>query len=146
MLSGGQLPDAKFERILRRTGLEDDTPIQGYEKTEKLVKRLEKEGYILKVKEGASNGEEDVFWVLGPRAKIEVGEKGVEGLVKSVYDPQDDEEDEELRRKVARSLGIADGQNRKDSAPKKKGRRRKEDAREDGDEEEEEEDDESEDD
>lgn len=143
LLSGGQLPDAKMDRYLRRLGLEDATPVDGFEKTEKLMKRMEKDGYVLKVKENAGNGEEDVYWVVGPRAKVEVGEKGVEGLVKSVYGfGVEAEGDEELERRIKRSLGIGEGVARKavEVEKKKKGRKRREEQEDEEDEEEESED------
>lgn len=137
MLSRGQLPDAKMERYLRRLGIEDNTPIRGYDKTEKLLKRMERDGYIVKIKESAGNGEEDISWVVGPRGKVEVGEKGVEGLVKIVYHFETDEADEkELERRIARSLGTGEGVARNepsDGQAKKRGRpRRGEEAQDEG--------------
>ncbi|KAK5173933.1 uncharacterized protein LTR77_002614 [Saxophila tyrrhenica] len=124
LLSGGQLPDAKMDRYLRRLGLEDATPVDGYEKTEKLMKRMEKDGYVLKVRENAGNGEEDVSWIVGPRAKVEVGEKGVEGLVKAVYNHEDgNDEQKELERRIARSRGLGEGAARK--APQANGEKKK---------------------
>jgi len=134
LLSGGLLPDAKMERYLRRLGLEDATPVDGSEKTEKLMKRMEKDGYVVKVKENAGNGEEDVYWVVGPRAKVEVGEKGVEGLAKSVYNVE--EGDEELERRIKRSLGIGEGVPKKgvEQEKRKRGREEREDEEESGEE------------
>jgi hypothetical protein len=131
-----------MDRFLRRTGLEDLTPVEGYEKTEKLVKRLEREGYVVKVKESAGNGEEDVFWVVGPRGKVEVGEKGVKGLVRAVYDPAEGEEEGELESRVKRSLGIAEGEGREQPTEGRKKRGRKKEADEEGEDDEDDEDDE----
>ena len=147
LLSGGQLPDAKMDRYLRRLGMEDNTPIDGFEKTEKLLKRLEKDGYIVKVRESAGQGEEDVFWVVGPRGKVEVGEKGVQGLVTAVHGELDDEGEDELERRVARSLGLNEpgpkviGAAQNGEGRKKRGRRRRdeEEEQEDGKEEDEDE-------
>jgi DNA-binding PadR family transcriptional regulator len=107
-LSGGSLPDAKMERYLTKLGMQDNTPVQDYEKTEKLQKRLEKDGYIVRVKESTGTGEDDVYWLVGPRGKIEVGDTGVRGLTKAVYGELDDKEDEELERKIERSLGLGE--------------------------------------
>ncbi|KAK0254010.1 hypothetical protein LTR91_010521 [Friedmanniomyces endolithicus] len=128
-LSGDELADTKMERYLRRLGLEDHTPIPGYSKTELLLKRMEKEGYLVKVRESAgAQGEEDVSWMVGPRGKIEVGEQGVRGLVRAVYGDVDGHAEADLERRVARSLGLGDAvvARRDDVPPKKKrGRKRK---------------------
>jgi DNA-binding PadR family transcriptional regulator len=128
MLGGGQIAQAKMERYLRRLGLEDRTPVPGSEKTEKLLKRLEKEGYIREIREKATQGEEDVSYVVGPRGKVEVGERGVEGLVKAVYgDLEGEEEEEELERRIARSLGLGEKARvvQNGEARKKRGRPRR---------------------
>lgn len=148
-LTGGTLPDAKMERYLRRLQMEDNTPVDGFEKTEKLLKRLEKDGYVFKVKETTGAGEDDVYWCLGPRGRVEVGEDGARGLVRSVYGELDGEGEEELERKMARSLGIGERVERKEATQnggerKKRGARRRGE-REEGEEGEEEEDEEDED-
>lgn len=120
-----------MERYLRRLGIEDNAPMGapggGQEKTEKLLKRIEKDGYIVKIKEASGTGEDDVYWTVGPRGKVEVGEGGVEGLVKAVYGEMNGEEEEELERRIARSLGW--GEERppatQNGVEKTKGRRRK---------------------
>lgn len=72
--------------------------------TEKLLQKLVKEGYLEKRRD-TSSGEELIEWVVGPRGKIEVGERGVQGFVRAVYGGHG-EEDEELERKLERSLGL----------------------------------------
>ncbi|TKA61998.1 hypothetical protein B0A55_10248 [Friedmanniomyces simplex] len=129
-LSNNELADTKMERYLRRLGLEDHTPIPGYPKTELLLKRMEKEGYLVKVRESAGGqGEEDVNWMVGPRGKVEVGEQGVRGLVRAVYGEMDGHAEADLERRVVRSLGVGEevvGKRGEESAPKKKrGRKRK---------------------
>lgn len=63
-------------------------------------------------------GEEVIEYMVGPRGKIEVGEKGVAGLVREVYgrpDPatlsntasaEDKEDMEEFENRLRRSLGL----------------------------------------
>lgn len=97
-----------MDRYLRRLNMEDATPVDGCEKTEKLLKRLERDGYVLKVKESTGTGEEDVFWIVGPRGKVEVGDGGVRGLTEAVYGELEEVEAEELERKIGRSLGSAE--------------------------------------
>lgn len=106
LLSGGSLNDAKMEQYLRRLGLEDNTPIQDCERTEKLMKRLEKDGYVIKIRESTGTGEDDIYWVVGPRGKVEVNEQSIRGLAATVYgDMETEEEQTELDRKIERSLG-----------------------------------------
>lgn len=128
-LSGGALPDAKMERSLKRLQMEDETPIVDYEKTEKLMKRLEKDGYVVRVKENTGTGEEDVYWIVGPRGKVEISDDSIRGLTKAVYGDQESQTaDDELERKIDRSLGISERLeqiNREQPAEKPKKDRRK---------------------
>ena len=101
-LSGGQnLAESKLERYLKRCNADDYTPL---DKTDKLLKRMEKEGYIIRVREREAGGEEMVSFVVGPRGRVEVGERGVAGTVRKVYGKRDVEADE-LEKKLERSLG-----------------------------------------
>lgn len=74
------------------------------EKTEKVLKRMEREGYIVRVRERDGGGEESIDYVVGPRGKAEIGEKGVAGVVRKVYGKKDAEADE-LEKRLVRSLG-----------------------------------------
>lgn len=121
-----------MERYLRRVHMEDSTPISTHAKTESLLKRMEKDLYIVKTKESTGTGEEDISWSVGPRGRVEVGEDGVTALTKTVYgNGLDEGEEEELERRIARSLGMADRvAPRQDAAQqnggrKKRGRKRK---------------------
>ena len=107
-LSGGSLNDSKLERYMKRVHLEDVTPVEGYEKPALLLKRMEREGYLVRVKETGPGGEEYVTWFLGPRAKVEIGDDGVRGLTKVVYNQPEGDEGQELERKIARSLGVGE--------------------------------------
>ncbi|KAI9692280.1 MAG: Altered inheritance of mitochondria protein 18 mitochondrial [Bathelium mastoideum] len=100
LLSGGQLPSSKLERYLRRANADETTPVAA---TDKLIQRLCKDGYIIRVKD-TSSGEEMIDYVVGPRGRVEVGEEGVAGLVKSVYG---DTADEELNKRIQRSLALS---------------------------------------
>lgn len=111
MLNNGTLPDAKLERYLKRVNAETYTSVGA---TEKVLARMIKEGYVEK-RRNTSFTEDVVEWTVGPRGKVEVGVDGVRGLVRGVYgfNDKDDngdagEEEEELERKVKRSLGIKD--------------------------------------
>ena len=137
MFHGGTLPDMKMERYLRRLGLEDNTPLdhrqrEGRQKTEELVKRLSTDNYVYKVREATGMGEDEVYWVVGPRGKLEVGDEGVRGLARAVYGEQDEADEEELERRMGKSLGLAEamaprkaGVEQNGEKKKRKGRRRK---------------------
>ncbi|KAJ5670335.1 uncharacterized protein N7477_005698 [Penicillium maclennaniae] len=102
-LNGGTLGDQKLERYLVRMNADQYTPI---DKTEKLLQRLCKEGYIVKSRE-MDGGEEIIEYMVGPRGKIEVGSGGVAGLAREVYGlAEGTEESEEFEVKLRRSLGI----------------------------------------
>ena len=107
-LSGGSLSDAKMSRHLARLDILDNSPVEGFERTEKLLKRLERDGYVVKVRETLGTGDEDVNWFVGPRGKVEVGDHGAEGLARVVYGELDGEPEADLGRRIARSLGIND--------------------------------------
>lgn len=100
-LSGGSLPEQKLERHLKRLNADQTTPV---DKTEKVLARMVKEGYILKSKD-TSAGEELVDYYIGPRGKVEVGDEGVAGLVRAVYG-QDALPD--LEKRIERSLGLTE--------------------------------------
>ena len=136
LLSGGTLPDSKLDRYMKRANVDDTTPFansaaySGLDKTEKLLKRMEKDGYVVKIRD-TSTGEETIDWIVGPRGKVEVGEQGVRGLVTMVYGEMDDDEAEELERKLERSLGMGDRKPQGDqqhTEEKPRGSRRKRNA------------------
>ncbi|MCJ1248533.1 Melanoma-associated antigen F1 [Trapelia coarctata] len=80
---GGRCSEGRLERALKKVAANDYGP--GGEKMDKLLKRMEKEGYIVKIREREAGGEESVEFVVGPRGKVEVGERGVAGCVREVY-------------------------------------------------------------
>ena len=102
-LSASQtISESRLEKHLKR--MNADNYVLAGEKTEKVLKRMERENYIVKVRERDGGGEESVEYVIGPRGKVEVGERGVAGLVRGVYGKKDAEADE-LERRLVRSLG-----------------------------------------
>ena len=134
MLSGGTLSDSRLDRYLSRANVNEVTPFAqssmsvAIDKTEKLLKRMERDGYIVKVRDN-SGGDETVEWIVGPRGKVEVGDQGVRGMVKEVYGEVEDQK--ELDRRLERSLGVLDvrqqennltGTNGRDSRRKRGGR------------------------
>jgi hypothetical protein len=112
VLNGGSLAEQKLDRYLTRTNAEVATPV---DRTDKLLQRLCKEGYIIKTRE-MDGGEEVIEYILGPRGKIEVGTGGVAGLVRTVYGKNHSDHEgltqlqredlEDFETKLGRSLGI----------------------------------------
>lgn len=98
-LSGGQLPEAKLERYLRRVNADHSTPL---DKTDKLLQRMIRDGYILKIKD-VSGGDEVVDYMVGPRGKVEISEEGAAGLVRAVHG---ESAGDDLERRIERSLNI----------------------------------------
>ncbi|RLL94984.1 hypothetical protein CFD26_101069 [Aspergillus turcosus] len=113
LLNGGSLPEQKLERYLKRTNADTYTPI---DRTDRLLQRLCKEGYLIRNRE-MDGGEEIIEYMVGPRGKVEVGVQGVAGLVREVYGrqgavegddptPAERAQMEEFESRLARSLGI----------------------------------------
>lgn len=119
------LADQKLERYLRRVNADTYTP---FGSLDKLLQRMVRDGYLEKRRD-TSSGEEVIEWAPGARGKVEVGVRGVTGLVRSVYGhgavplqsreqgrggDQDNTqrgnlvkmEEDELNAKLSRSLGI----------------------------------------
>lgn len=110
-LNGGSLAEQKLDRYLARTNADVSTPL---DRTDKLLQRLCKDGYLDRKRE-MDGGDEIIEYILGPRGKVEVGTGAVAGLVRTVYGKdvsgdapmsqfqRDDINDFEAR--LARSLG-----------------------------------------
>ena len=102
-LSQGQMmAEGRLETALQR--MNADTYFLSGERTENILKKMERQGYIVKVRERDGGGEESVDYIVGPRGKAEIGEKGVAGMVRRVYGKKDAEKDE-LEKRLVRSLG-----------------------------------------
>ena len=101
-LSQGQrVTEGKLQRHLKRVNASNY--VLAGEKIDKVLKRMEKDGYIVKVKEREVGGEETVEWVVGPRGRMEIGPEGIAGLVTEIWGPGIDLGD--LERRLDRSLG-----------------------------------------
>ena len=98
LCQGQRCSESFLETCLRRVNA--DNFLLG-DKTDKILKRMEREGYIVKVREREAGGEETVEWVVGPRGRVEVGEEGVAGLVRDVFGKEAG-----LESRLERSLGL----------------------------------------
>jgi hypothetical protein len=102
MLNDGRVSDEKLMRYLQRLNANVNTPVDS---TELLFAKMQKQGYIVKIKDNA-NGADITDWMVGPRGKVEVGAEGVKGLVETVYG---DTAPDDLDVRLKASLGIKDG-------------------------------------
>lgn len=96
------MAEGRLEAALGRVNA--DNHFLNGERTENILKRMERQGYIVKIRERDGGGEESVDFMVGPRGKAEIGERGVAGMARRVYGKKDAEKDE-LERKLVRSLG-----------------------------------------
>ena len=96
------MAEGRLESALAR--MNADTYFLNGERTENILKKMERQGYIIKIRERDGGGEESVDYIVGPRGKAEIGERGIAGMVRRVYNKKDAEKDE-LERRLARSLG-----------------------------------------
>ncbi|KAM3436338.1 hypothetical protein NHJ13734_005108 [Beauveria thailandica] len=101
-LNANDLSHPKLNRYLQRLNADKNV---GSERTEVTLKRMERQGYVVRKVDRppvGHEGELTVTWHVGPRAKEEIGIDGVMGFVREVYgEPSDD-----LETKLRSSLGI----------------------------------------
>lgn len=107
-VSGGQMPQARLERVLERMNANQNTPVGN---SVDILKQMEKQGYIGRVTE-SQGGEEVTEYIIGPRGRTEIGNDGVAGLVRRVYGAT---APEDLEARLTRSLKVA--QLEKEAAP-----------------------------
>lgn len=119
MMSGGSISEQKLNRHLNRVKAQEYTPI---DRTDRLLGRLCKEGYLVRHRD-VDSGAEVIEYHVGPRGKIEVGVNGVSGMVREVYgfgrsggggegEDEDEDEDEEgggTRRRNRRGHDVDEG-------------------------------------
>ncbi|GAB1312182.1 hypothetical protein MFIFM68171_02392 [Madurella fahalii] len=98
-LSGGELSDPRLRRHLTRLNAVENMPSMNphdetspSEKTDIVLQRMIKQGYLVKVTESKTTGDEDsTTWHVGPRGKVEVDKESIAALVRTVYGGSDDE-------------------------------------------------------
>ncbi|KXX82614.1 Non-structural maintenance of chromosome element 3 [Madurella mycetomatis] len=109
-LSGGELSDPRLRRHLTRLNAAENMPSMNpnddtspSEKTDAVLGRMIKQGYLVKVTESKTTGDEDsTTWHVGPRGKVEVDKESIAALVRTVYGGSDDE----LEKKLQVSLKV----------------------------------------
>lgn len=99
-LNGGELSNVKFNDYLKRMNADTNLP---FDKTENVLNKLVKQGYLDKVVERSDGDEDTVIWHVGTRAKVEVPPESVAAFVKQVWQ-RDIPED--LNKRINRSLNL----------------------------------------
>lgn len=102
-LSGGTLSEGKLDRFMKRMNADQSTPV---DTTDEVLKKMIREGYLVKVKD-SSSGEELTDYLVGPRGKVEVGEEAVANMVRTIYSGSSIND---LEQRLSRSLGIAESE------------------------------------
>lgn len=95
----GAITEGKLKMSLERVSARDYTPL---DKTDLVLAKMIKQGYITKTVERTEQ-DETIEYRVGARGKIEVGNKGIQGLVREVYG---DSAPDDLDTRLRRSLGI----------------------------------------
>ncbi|KAF4333649.1 non-structural maintenance of chromosome element 3 [Fusarium beomiforme] len=102
-LNGGELSEVKLKRYLQRVNADRNV---SSEKTEIILKKMERQGYVIKKVERppvGHDGDPNTTWHVGPRGKEEVGLDGVMGITREVYGDSWNEDNE---KKLRASLNI----------------------------------------
>ncbi|EQL03954.1 MAGE protein [Ophiocordyceps sinensis CO18] len=103
-LNSGELSEQKLKRYLMRLNAEQNV---SNEKTDTTLKKMEKHGYVVKKVERppiGQDGDQNITWHIGPRAKEEIGLDGVMGMVREVFGDWSPD----LEKKLRSSLGLKD--------------------------------------
>ncbi|KAI1434133.1 MAGE protein [Xylaria sp. CBS 124048] len=98
-LSGGELSETRLRRYLTRLNASQNLPM---DKTENILQKLIRQGYLDKVVERVEGDEDSITWCVGPRGKIEVSPHSIAQFVSEVWgNPPDD-----FDKKLEKSLGV----------------------------------------
>lgn len=111
-LSGGELSDPRLRRHLTRLNAGDNVASANphdentpSEKTEVVLQRMIKQGYLVKTVESKTQGDEDsITWHVGPRGKVEVSHESIASIVRTIYGGPN----VQLESKLQTSLKIQD--------------------------------------
>ena len=111
-LSGGELSEPRLRRHLTRLNAADTVPSMNpldpnapSDKTEDVLQRMIKQGYLVKAiaATGLGDNDEDMTsWHIGPRGKAEVTNEAIAEFVRQVYR----DSDPQLEAKLQRSLKV----------------------------------------
>ncbi|KAM7208937.1 Non-structural maintenance of chromosome element 3 [Naviculisporaceae sp. PSN 640] len=130
-LSGGELSDPRLRRHLARLNAAENMPSANptdgnapSEKTELVLQKMIKQGYLVKVAEPRTQGDEEaVTWHVGPRGKVEVNNESIASLVRTVYGGSNDVLESKLQtslkvkdRKTARPANVEEREEQEEEA------------------------------
>jgi hypothetical protein len=104
-LAGGELSDPRLRRYLARLNASENMPSltpnsqnAAVEKTDVMLSRMIKQGYLVKVTEAKVAGdEESTTWHVGPRGKTEVDNEAIASVVRIIYGRPSDELEKQLQ-------------------------------------------------
>ncbi|KAK4649573.1 uncharacterized protein QC761_120190 [Podospora bellae-mahoneyi] len=107
-ISGGELSDTRLRRHLARLNaaeympsMNPNDPANPTEKTDVVLQRMIKHGYLVRMVDNRGNGDDDsTTWHVGPRGKAEVPKESIAGFVRTIYGGSDPE----LESKIQISL------------------------------------------
>lgn len=95
----------KLKRHLARVNAGQNLPMG---KTDEVLTKLVRQGYLDRVVEKADHAEEDtVTWCVGTRGKVEFPPESIKGFLTIVWG---DDKPDDFEKKVNRSLGLAAGE------------------------------------
>lgn len=101
VLNGGELSDNKLRRYLTRLNASQNLPM---DKTDNVLQKIVRQGYVDKVVERSEGDEDTVTWCIGTRGRIEVPPESIAAVVAEVWGELPDD----FNKKIERSLGIQD--------------------------------------
>ncbi|KAI0384589.1 MAGE-domain-containing protein [Hypomontagnella monticulosa] len=100
-LNGGELSDTKLRRYLARLNASQNLPM---DKTDNVLQKIVRQGYVDKVVEKSEGDEDAVTWCIGSRGRVEVPPESIAAVVTRVWGESPDD----FGKKLHRSLGIQD--------------------------------------
>ncbi|EMR61723.1 hypothetical protein MGN70_012594 [Eutypa lata] len=99
VLSGSELSDMKLRRHLGRLNASQNLPM---DKTDNVLQKLVRQGYLDKVVDKSDGDEDTITWCVGPRGKVEIPPQSIAAFVTEVWgEPPDD-----FNKKLHKSLGL----------------------------------------
>ncbi len=99
VLSGGELSDMKLRRHLGRMNASQNLPM---DKTDNVLQKLVRQGYLDKVVDKSEGDEDTITWCVGPRGKVEIPSQSIAAFVTEVWGELPDDFD----KKLEKSLGL----------------------------------------
>ncbi|KAI0112847.1 MAGE-domain-containing protein [Daldinia grandis] len=103
VLNGGELSDTKLRRYLTRLNASQNLPM---DKTDNVLQKIVRQGYVDKVVEKSDGDEDAVTWCIGSRGRVEVPPESIAAVITEVWGELPDG----FHKKLQRSLRIQEPQ------------------------------------